>query len=104
MSTHHEYRKGDSIKRVAEEMVESWAAARQGDAEITLDIVDEWAHRIMCFADYVTPQPREVADDDVRAAMEAADQIGPQHNWVRKRMRAALESYRARLAKAVPNG
>jgi hypothetical protein len=45
----------DSIKRIAEEMVHACKAYNQGDAEFTHDAVDEWAHRIMCFAGYVVP-------------------------------------------------
>jgi hypothetical protein len=48
----------DSIKRIAEEMVHACKVVRQGDGEFTHDAVDDWAHRIMCFADYTHPAER----------------------------------------------
>jgi hypothetical protein len=48
----------DSIKRIAEEMVHACKVVRQGDGEFTHDAVDDWAHRIMCFANYTHPAER----------------------------------------------
>lgn len=44
------------------------------------------------------PLPEGVSEEDVEAAVLAFDLVGPQPEWRSKSMRAALESYRARLA------
>lgn len=106
----YDLRPDDSIKQIAEEMVSVWSAARQGDAEITLDIVDEWMHRIMCFADYVRPgthPPQQqvrvtVTDEMVKQACETYNACGAKVFKIQEamdfRMRGALEAVADQLA------
>ena len=87
----------DSIKRIAEEMVSACKAERQGDAEFTPEAMDDWAHRIMCFADYIPAHPARsgvVSDEDVETACRKYYNCGhPVYPPVFEGMRAALESY-----------
>lgn len=103
----------DSIKRVAEEMVHACKAVLQGDAEFTHDAVDDWAHRIMCFADYVPRKPsapRVVTDWIVASALHAV--LGDSYDHLsgeclvdaKHSMRQVLESFATSLPAAIPPG
>ncbi len=50
----------DSIQAIAEEMISACKAVRQGDGEFTHEAVDDWAHRIMCFAYPVRQQNHSI--------------------------------------------
>jgi len=99
----------DSIKRIAEEMVSACKAERQGDAEFTPEAMDDWAHRIMCFADYIPAHPARsgvVSDEDVEISFKVMgdtftedfpDRQGRMSDadiaLAKRGIRAALESY-----------